>query len=118
MYEEHYAVIYRFVSLRLADSAARSDVVAEVFATAWRRRADLPRPPADRPWLFGVAKKTLATHRRGEARRLRLVARVAAEPPATDRTSEAPTATLVLQPSTPGRRVPSRVARPPPSIGS
>jgi RNA polymerase sigma-70 factor (ECF subfamily) len=47
------------------------DVVAETFATAWRRRADLPADPDEvRPWLFGVARRCLAnaarrTHRAG-----------------------------------------------------
>ena len=47
------------------------DVVAETFATAWRRRDDLPAEPAEvRPWLFGIARRCLAntvrsTHRAG-----------------------------------------------------
>jgi len=47
------------------------DVVAETFATAWRRRESLPAEPAEvRPWLFGIARRCLAntvrsTHRAG-----------------------------------------------------
>ncbi len=58
----------------LRRSASREDaldVVAETFATAWRRRADLPVAPDEvRPWLFGIARWCLAnavrsTHRAG-----------------------------------------------------
>ena len=39
--------------------------VAEVYAIAWRRRADLPAPMLRRAWLFGTAAKVLqAGHRR------------------------------------------------------
>ncbi|MFI0405650.1 RNA polymerase sigma factor [Actinomadura sp. 3N508] len=37
---------------------------------------------AVRPWLFGIATKLVAQHRRAEARRYRALARVAAEPAA------------------------------------
>jgi RNA polymerase sigma-70 factor (ECF subfamily) len=35
------------------------DVVADVFTTAWRRRADLPPPDLRRAWLFGTARRLL-----------------------------------------------------------
>jgi DNA-directed RNA polymerase specialized sigma24 family protein len=35
------------------------DLVAEVYAVAWRRRSDLPAPMLRRAWLFGVARKLL-----------------------------------------------------------
>ncbi|RBY97777.1 RNA polymerase subunit sigma-24 [Blastococcus sp. TF02-8] len=54
------------------------DVVAETFATAWRRRADMPPDPADaRPWLFGIARRHLANSRRGSERSGRLGERLA-----------------------------------------
>ena len=40
---------------------------------AWRRRSELPAQPL--PWLYGVARKVLANHRRGGARRDALAAR-------------------------------------------
>lgn len=56
------------------------DVLAEVLATAWQRRAKLPREEtAARMWLFGVARRTLANARRTRLRddvlteRLRLI---------------------------------------------
>jgi RNA polymerase sigma-70 factor (ECF subfamily) len=54
------------------------DVVAETFATAWRRRADLPVHPDEvRPWLFGIARRCLANALRSTHRAGRLGARLA-----------------------------------------
>ncbi|UMG94217.1 sigma-70 family RNA polymerase sigma factor [Nocardioides sp. TF02-7] len=43
------------------------DLVAEVYAVAWRRRADLPAPVLRRAWLFGVARTLVATDARHRA---------------------------------------------------
>ncbi|HVT75908.1 MAG TPA: sigma-70 family RNA polymerase sigma factor [Acidimicrobiales bacterium] len=64
---------------RRASGADADDVVAEVFTAAWRRMGDIP-VGRELPWLYGVARRTLANQRRGAARRLRLVDRVAREP--------------------------------------
>ncbi|WP_240489830.1 RNA polymerase sigma factor [Actinomadura atramentaria] len=53
-----------------------ADLLAEVFATAWRRVADLPPGDEARLWLYGIARRTLANHRRGRVRRHRLAARL------------------------------------------
>jgi RNA polymerase sigma factor (sigma-70 family) len=54
------------------------DVVAETFATAWRRRTDMPADPQEvRPWLFGIARRCLANAARGTERAGRLGARLA-----------------------------------------
>ena len=69
----------------LRRSASREDavdVVAETFATAWRRRADLPADADEiRPWLFGIARRCLANAQRGTHRATRLGARLAAHLP-------------------------------------
>src|SRR4051812_4741820 len=58
------------------------DVVAETFATAWRRRADLPADPDEvRPWLFGIARRCLANATRSTHRATRLRERPAPPPP-------------------------------------
>lgn len=50
---------------RRVDPSDAADVLSAVFAVAWRRRADLSTDPtAARMWLFGVARRTLANHRR------------------------------------------------------
>src|ERR1700754_806724 len=53
-----------------------ADVVAETFAVAWRRIADVPPGAQARPWLYGVARRVLANQRRGELRRRRLADRL------------------------------------------
>ena len=46
--------------------------MAQVFLVAWRRFEIIPSPPEDRLWLFGVARRMVAEHRRSTMRRLRL----------------------------------------------
>lgn len=54
---------------RRVDREDAADALGAVFAAAWRRRADLPVDPTGaRMWLFGVARRTLANHRRAGAR--------------------------------------------------
>ncbi len=76
---ERFEVIYGRYSgdiaayaLRRATADDAADVVAETFVVAWRRLADVPPEPATLPWLFGVARRTLANQRRGRVRRGRL----------------------------------------------
>jgi RNA polymerase sigma-70 factor (ECF subfamily) len=61
---------------RRVDSSA-DDVVAETLTIAWRRLDELPPDPL--PWLFGVARRVIASDRRGEGRRLALLQRLASE---------------------------------------
>jgi RNA polymerase sigma factor (sigma-70 family) len=77
LYVRCWAVVRRYVARRAAPGDV-DDVVSETFLVAWRR---LDAVPADEiPWLLGVARKVLATHRRTADRRLRLAERLAAEP--------------------------------------
>nr|WP_246416570.1 sigma-70 family RNA polymerase sigma factor [Nocardioides luti] len=46
-----------------------ADVVADAFLVAWRRLDDVPPGDEARLWLYGVARRTLANHRRGDGRR-------------------------------------------------
>ncbi len=70
-----------FVRRALApDFANIEDVVAEVYLVAWRRLDRVPSPPEDQLWLFGVANKVIANHRRSVLRRSRLQARLDQEP--------------------------------------
>ncbi|GAA3671923.1 hypothetical protein GCM10022224_040110 [Nonomuraea antimicrobica] len=45
----------------------------------WRRLDDVPAGESARPWLFGVARRVLANHHRGERRHTALTARPASE---------------------------------------
>lgn len=84
--EEAFEHAYRTVGTGVLGYALRRcgsredalDVVAETFATAWRRRADLPADPDEiRPWLFGIARRCLANAARSTQRAGRLGARLA-----------------------------------------
>lgn len=63
--------------VRRLDPQDAPDVLGTVFATAWRRRADLPTDPERaRMWLFGIARRSTANHRRSRARADALTARL------------------------------------------
>lgn len=74
-YTARYTEIAGYVRRRVAKDEA-DDVVAGVFAVAWRRFDRVPSPPDDRLWLFGVARNTVADHYRSQHRRLALRARL------------------------------------------
>ncbi|MFD4420781.1 RNA polymerase sigma factor [Agromyces sp. NPDC058484] len=59
---EHSTTIVRYFARRGPRQDAE-DLAADVFATAWRRRHDVPRE-AVLPWLYRTAGFTLANHRR------------------------------------------------------
>jgi RNA polymerase sigma factor (sigma-70 family) len=77
---DHFELLYRTqVRLVLAYALRRvdrpedaADVVAETMLVAWRRQHDVPAGDEARLWLFGVARRVLANHRRGVGRRDRL----------------------------------------------
>jgi RNA polymerase sigma-70 factor (ECF subfamily) len=71
LYREHFEVIYAYV-LRRCGSADAPDLVADVFATAWRRLADVPPAPESKLWLYGVARRVVSQHYRARTRRERL----------------------------------------------
>lgn len=55
--------------LRRVDAPCNAaDLLADVFLVAWRRLDDVPAGSAETPWLYGVARRVLANHRRGERR--------------------------------------------------
>jgi RNA polymerase sigma factor (sigma-70 family) len=76
LYQEHYRSIQAYAIRRVDTPADVADVVAEVFTVAWRRLDDVPPPPADRVWLYGTARRALASHYRGARRRSRLISRI------------------------------------------
>jgi hypothetical protein len=71
LYQAYYRPILAYAVRRAAPGEDAADIVADVFTTAWRRIGELPEPPADRLWLYGVAQRVLAGRRR-PARRLGL----------------------------------------------
>ena len=57
-----------FAYVRRRTPADAEDLVAEVFAIAWRRRRDLPASLLRRAWLFGTARTLLLADARSRGR--------------------------------------------------
>ena len=64
-----YEAIAGYALRRCSSPHDAADVVAETFAIAWRRVDEMPTGDAARLWLYGVARRVLANHRRGERQR-------------------------------------------------
>ncbi|WP_159029894.1 RNA polymerase sigma factor [Streptomyces marincola] len=81
MYAQHYEAVLRYARRRAGTDAA-PDIAAEVFTTAWRRIDAVPHDAL--PWLYGVARNTVASHARGERHAARLAERWEQEKTARD----------------------------------
>ncbi len=73
MYERHATAVHRYAARR-CDRDTAEEVVAQVFAIAWRRRESLPKEPL--PWLYGAARRVLSEQRRSQLRRRKLYERL------------------------------------------
>ncbi len=78
VFEANYGAVTGYARRRCSEPADADDVVAETFAIAWRRLAEVPPEPL--PWLYGVARRVLANQRRGQRRWASLVDRLRREP--------------------------------------
>src|SRR5260370_25733099 len=70
-FERLYSTVFPEIAgyvRRRCGGAEADDVLAQVFAVAWRRLDDVPPPPPDRLWSFGVARKALADAERSARR--------------------------------------------------
>ncbi|MDO8145547.1 MULTISPECIES: RNA polymerase sigma factor [unclassified Isoptericola] len=67
LFAAHAGAVHRYLVRRLPAGDGRrdeaEDLAAEVLATAWRRREDVPGG-AELPWLYRTAGYVLANHRR------------------------------------------------------
>jgi len=88
LYHELYRPIAGYVMRRAANREDGAEVIAETFATLWRRLDGCPSGDELRPWLFGVARLSLANQRRGDRRRSALSERLIVEPDGADTTSQ------------------------------
>lgn len=77
-YRELYEPICGYALRRARTPEDAAEVIAETFATLWRRFDSCPRGPELRPWLFGVARRVLANQHRGARRRSALAERLVA----------------------------------------
>ena len=74
-----YEPLQRYLGRRM-QSADVSDLLNDALLVIWRRLDDIPADDP-LPWSYGVAKRCLANHRRGDRRRLRLVGRLVERSP-------------------------------------
>jgi RNA polymerase sigma-70 factor (ECF subfamily) len=59
-----------FLQRRTSHPEDAADVLGDVLLVAWRRVASLPQDPLEaRPWLFGIASRTVLNHHRARRRR-------------------------------------------------
>jgi RNA polymerase sigma-70 factor (ECF subfamily) len=69
LFEAHHQDVLGYAARRLGSVDDAKDVVSEVFAVAWRRRAVIPDgDEQERMWLYGVARRTLANTKRSNRR--------------------------------------------------
>jgi RNA polymerase sigma-70 factor, ECF subfamily len=77
LYAEHADAISAYVRRRAPEDAV-DDVVSDVFLVCWRRLDDVPENAL--PWLYAVARNTLANERRRRGRQHHVSVDVAYEP--------------------------------------
>jgi RNA polymerase sigma factor (sigma-70 family) len=65
IYAEHYEAVHAYVRRR-APEAVVDDIVSDTFVVCLRKIDRVPAEPL--PWLYAVARKTLANERRKRAR--------------------------------------------------
>lgn len=64
LYTQTRVPILGYLLRRCGDPGDAADLLAETFLIAWRRVEDIPEGDQARQWLYGVARRTLANHRR------------------------------------------------------
>ncbi|MEY2472291.1 MAG: hypothetical protein QOK28_1620 [Actinomycetota bacterium] len=76
LYSDNRIAILSYLLRRVAEPEDAADLLADVFIVAVRRSGEVPDGTDARLWLYGVARRLLANHRRGERRRDAAVARL------------------------------------------
>ena len=64
IYQSHREEIARYIRRRVSAEAVE-DLLSETFLVCWRKLDEVPPQPL--PWLYAVARKTLANHYRATA---------------------------------------------------
>lgn len=80
VFERYQRQVLAYCLRRSSIAADAEDATAEAFAVAWRRRDSAPDPDQALPWLYAIARRTLANARRGDERRARLSLRLSEAP--------------------------------------
>ncbi|TCC66422.1 RNA polymerase sigma factor [Kribbella pittospori] len=79
LFDDNFRRLLGYALRRVNSPEDAADIVAETMLVAWRRMDEVPPDDAARLYLFGVARRVLANHRRGELRRDRLAERLRLE---------------------------------------
>lgn len=82
LFTEHQRHVLAYAMRRTHTLADAEDAAAETFIVAWRKFDAVPATEP-LPWLYAVARRVLANHRRGHGRRERLAALLRVEDVAT-----------------------------------
>ena len=82
IFSAHQRHVLAYAMRRTQTLADAEDVAAETFIVAWRKVDSVPAEEP-LPWLYAVARRVLANHRRGNGRRERLAALLRVEDVAT-----------------------------------
>jgi RNA polymerase sigma-70 factor (ECF subfamily) len=80
LFDGHHRAVMAYFMRRIPNETDALDATEDVFLVAWRRIDKVPEGDAALLWLYGVARKVLANHRRGNVRLSRLRRKIAAEP--------------------------------------
>ena len=77
LYETGRARVVAYAMRRTIDKEDTADVVAETFATAWRRIDDIPHGEREVPWLYAVARRLIANRVRRNSTQSAILQRLA-----------------------------------------
>ncbi|MEI8406241.1 MULTISPECIES: RNA polymerase sigma factor [unclassified Kribbella] len=76
LFANHFRTLLGYALRRVGSPEDAADIVAETMLVAWRRIDEVPADDTARLYLYGVARRVLANHRRGQLRRDRLAERL------------------------------------------
>ncbi len=78
LFDDNYSSLLAYAVRRVDSYEDAKDVVADVFAVAWRRWDAVPDDAVEqRMWLYGVARRVLSNRHRSDVRVSRLYSRLA-----------------------------------------
>lgn len=69
LYRSYRSAVLAYLLRRVDEPEDAADLLTEVFLVAMRRPREVPQGDEAKLWLYGVARRLLANHRRGTGRR-------------------------------------------------
>jgi RNA polymerase sigma factor (sigma-70 family) len=95
LYRQYRVAVLSYLVRRVPEPEDAADLLTEVFLVAMRRPDQVPAGDDAKLWLYGVARRLLANHRRGLGRRDAAVAHLAEVLRTQALSAPAPTAELI-----------------------